>query len=198
MSCLQTQKQHSPSSLPPSHFRDPYQRAGGGAAALCPVDPPVPRHQLGVRSPSATSRSPNPRHCRVEAALCVRPSSRIQRMINEDDVASGQGPASHSNHRDLSSAISSLCRICCSQVPREGQRSLSRGKAATCAGLQGSTGPCLGLGRGEDPGRQPVAGCLHLVRAGDSMPSLTKQCPGMLLSHQWPSTLLYGTPSRSR
>lgn len=127
----------------------------------------------------------------VEAARCVRASSYIQRMINENNVAFGQGPSSHSNRRDLLSAIGSPCRICCSQIPIEGQRSLLKGKAATCAAPQSSTGPCLGLGRGEDPGWQPVAGCLHLVRAGDRMPSLTKQSPGMLpaTSGQAPSPM---------
>lgn len=127
-------------------------------------------------SPGTSLGIARPRRCRVEVALCVHPSSRIRRMINDNNVALGQGPASHSNHRDLPSAISSLCRICCSQIPPEGRRSLPRGEAASCTAPRGSTGPCLGLGRGEDPGWQPVPGCLCLVRAGDLMPSPTKQC----------------------
>lgn len=127
-------------------------------------------------SPGTSLGITHPRHCRVEVVLCVHPSSCIQRMINDNNVALGQGPARHSNHRDLPSTISSLCRICCSQIPTEGQRSLPRGKAATCTAPRGSTDPCLGLRRGEDPGWQPVPGCLRLVRAGDLMPSLTKQC----------------------
>jgi len=65
-------------------------------------------------------------------------------MINENNVAFGQGLASHGNHRDLLSAIGSLCGIGCSQAPTEGQRSLPRGKAAGCVAPQGSTCPCLG------------------------------------------------------
>lgn len=192
-----------PESSTASHCHSPCILGTGtdvprGLLPLFPVDLPVPRHQLGDRVWPAVPRHANTRPCRVEAALCVHLSSCSQRVINENNIAFGQGPASRSNHGGLLCATGSPCRICCSQIPTEGRQSPSRCKAATCAAPQGSSGCCLGLGRGEDPGWQPPAGCLHLVRAGDPMPSLTKQSPGMLLATPGQAPSSYSTPGRSR